>query len=158
MQAGGQEFDSPHLHHHVAASVISLAATFLQKSPCAHSAAAPLSRKILRFFTSLRLRRFFILKPLWLARFVYTKHGFTLSAAAPFSQKTYRFFGSPILAATFLQKSPCAHSAAAPLSRKILRFFTSLRLRRFFILKPLWLARFVYTKHGFTCQAAAASE
>ena len=94
LQAGGQEFDSPHLHHHVAASVISLAATFLQKSPCAHSAAAPLSRKILRFFTSLRLRRFFILKPLWLARFVYTKYGFTLSAAAPFSQKTYRFFGS----------------------------------------------------------------
>ena len=41
----GQEFDSPRLHH-VGASFISLAPTFLQKSERAHSAAPPFQPRI----------------------------------------------------------------------------------------------------------------
>ena len=73
-----------------------------------------------------------------------------------FSQKVLRLFGSPVrLAATFLQKSPCAHFAAAPLSRKIVRFFTSLRLRRVFYFVVRFASTFFFSKNVYACSLAS---
>ena len=99
-------------------------------------------------------------EPLGLPRFVYTKHGCACQAAAPFSQKTFGFSGALFF---IFQSSLCfdflfakkffACSLTPPLSQKVFRLFGS-RLRRFFILEPLGLPRFLCREHGCACHKA----
>ena len=123
-----------------------------RKHGCACQAAAPLSQKTYRFFGS----PVFILQSSLCFDVLFFKERLRLLPCFSFSQKVLRLFGSPVrLAATFLQKSPCAHFAAAPLSRKIVRFFTSLRLRRVFYFVVRFASTFFFSKNVYACSLAS---
>ena len=141
MQAGGQGFDSPHLHHRVAASVISLAATFLQKSPCAHFAASPYSQK-----GSLRYHLFYECAPAAHIFRVFSIENTAALVRLPllFPKKPIGFSGALFLfckvrfASTFFfSKNVYACSLASPFPKKSYDFLGALcGLPRLFYKSP----------------------